>query len=1833
MKGESIGCAASRPHLKDFKALIASLLFSVLKYYALIRNLQNEGEDQLQKAVTRIQKGFKKNKYLLSVQEQRKINFESREMELDAISSDIKNIIQKCYFLSRQQCSLSDDDNDELSEDDTSMSNYNDDDGPTQQEVLGLVVDDATQMMNQDEEKGEAPFDPHMHATRKRRGRSIRSHKSNDRKETKKIRSASRARMQRRFNDLPGAPFNQSTGSTLSGGKDASRGNVDGGSSRIQSPDCYYNASRVGVNNVARKVRRRAVAASSRRATDKDSLITTAPQTKRAMSIPPRQNRGTDGNLNNLADGCAFIVDSAPTPTTQSQRKARRRQIIRKAGEQDQDASSRHRASNLQSNNLEGQGLIKEALFNELATDSLVRAKEAVREPTDAYTARQTDSDLGVSICQHSHPEQSKAASSNNTSDHSMFQRLWTSLIENNCPTIQSLIARESDALSTHVDIIVKLLRLLRLRASNLPDEQPLYGNFSRECYGYLKSFVLLQLVDSVFSLVHSSAWALPVKNCRVWLDHLRPILDELDHDHSLLDRVCDCVTRDLQPQTWYLTSNGHAFVSCVNATDWANFLASDGALRSAKVGTSRFKLFDSKLPLPRCELDALWCLLAFFSQATQKKGSASTWALVHVLIERGIFKRENTTIAPSDILLTKTATELQNVCSLLTAGKLECPANDSNMLKLLKNCILLQEQYYSLNDVSRMDLLLSAELKAAGKYFNLFWNQIFTVETPAQNDFCRVSMPTVDIARPQLRCGRNQADRTLLLPIDPLLRLCLGLICSWFNSISVEKKARRKRLKEKIKALFNEILESQQSVDKENLCVHAVEATRSSTFEDEFAESPKRRSASKAMLGDRNCRAYIFLKESAAYVAIVSHICFKERQTTGARALSEHVWNLLADDAMLADQRRFFGGDSVAPLSHNKRTDPYLCYTAAKALSFVTLLFLGLQPWCFCVHPQPAFSDYFTMFTDEDDTTLYFLISCLVSCLKRLCDCVGDSMALSSISLMIGSILYRCLELVLRQDLPAGLSQQIRALLHSHAPRILPVIKRCLVELTAASVCQSEDDMAISSLLSLLNLILLGSRPDQLSPAVHMQTTCDDPANEIWGDLDDELLAGVDLGTGIPANSYFLEICDLLEGFLDQAKPSRRFAVPEFSAARRVETGSSSQGKIAINRHLRKVCRCFTAILSDHVDSHRLTMTLSRYLTPVRTLDLGGGLPDADYHKKVAISFVINITRVAADSTKVALVVKESIELITFNLVQQVLDTKVLEKLPSNNFSRMHFLAGPDGEKESFINLTSTCTTSKRQNLLWEYKTSLAKVFDGDEVGRWLAVLDPDIQTFHNSFPKRSLEYECLDRFQQLRVIFGAPFVSREHLLPVVIGTSSDQLLQIENCMLRVEQEQTPGCWSYSDAKMIEVYACYTEIYIALIAWMFRETTICAEGQVQAVREKVCNGFLAPLLSKRTVDTRDVMYQLVRDCADIIEGRSLRSKAFAQRTLIGSGRLTELLPAAIARYCRDFMIFIAREHRQSNGTKQSSLFHALLFSDYPKEVASSFSATRNTSLVSKTDPISFSPLQRGITEYLAHVEDHYAIRSEDRIALLDLKRYALQNILAPELLLEKSIGKRTSSLTVVRYMLDAESGESTTLDEAPRMELKVLCSLTKGIRLSIQSSLASNEVDEALVVAAYRCATSLVTLPTACVDTAHVGWLIDWSAMVDADAHSLERCFLWCFVLWMKELGGSILDTRKEKYENRLTAFRDVLRREKAADKRASTLHLHLHGCGLWNDMIAAEMKLFPASTATTNIVNVYKKLQVNHEGTFQEWKPSMAVHRAASVFVMKVTQVEASL
>jgi hypothetical protein len=187
------------------------------------------------------------------------------------------------------------------------------------------------------------------------------------------------------------------------------------------------------------------------------------------------------------------------------------------------------------------------------------------------------------------------------SSGASVFLKTALSLLQTyGLMTLQELITTKSAIVYLHIRLIAECLYVLELGldVTLRTSDGLIFGMFSSNRDHFVNSLVL-QLVDSAYSVIHPEAWALQMNNRERILELLSPLRDALAKVTCLIESVSRCIVQDLECQQWRRGQSGnHAFVSSVDPEQWKSYLSTGIKRESAQSKSFRIILFCFHLPL-----------------------------------------------------------------------------------------------------------------------------------------------------------------------------------------------------------------------------------------------------------------------------------------------------------------------------------------------------------------------------------------------------------------------------------------------------------------------------------------------------------------------------------------------------------------------------------------------------------------------------------------------------------------------------------------------------------------------------------------------------------------------------------------------------------------------------------------------------------------------------------------------------------------------------------------------------------------------------------------------------------------------------------------------------------------------------------------------------------------------------------------------------------------------------------------------------------------------------------------------------------------------------------
>jgi hypothetical protein len=1448
--------------------------------------------------------------------------------------------------------------------------------------------------------------------------------------------------------------------------------------------------------------------------------------------------------------------------------------------------------------------------------------------------------------------------------------------------TLQELVSAESASLDVHVSLLAAPLRLLRLgvNSSLTPEDGVVFEIFSPGRCGRYIDFMVIQTVEAVFSLVHPSAWALKIKSPRKILRALEPLRDALGEHVHIVERAIRCLEQELEPQQWRCVRNGeHVFVSSLNPDSWLAFLDSGTPLPES--GSLRSLGFQKELP--RCEVNAMWSLLAYLSSSTkpvlEEKG-VHRWQLISKIFTRSVLAGSPTEpLPPCESQLAICAGELKHLTSLLLSGALDClPGRDSILVNLIRRSLLLQGDAFLYDEDSRMAAYPSikdekAEKRVMVKLWEMIGDETITVDI-AQGRSAEFGRT---LSSQKVAC--SVMGQPIVLPSSWITRCCLALLSAWTQRVPV-KKARLSRLANAVNSLTKSLIEECAQLDAEPVSTASSHVDPDS-FQAAFSSGPYSSSTpARSGLGPR--RKALFLREAAAYLTILSTSTALTQagdRMPYTSAMCERVWNILADTDMKSRREKILSNPDSRHAVYSG-DDSFRLYLAAKAITFLALMFLGINPWNETLTERTLKVSDSVSNEQGEESGLEFLVSCLVTCL----DCASDSRhcveITASISSCIGIVLMNARRL--HSVNPSRFLQRAICRLGTLPNMIGHTLEKSFQLLVTASFCGPEEDLCLMSLLSVLRGSLSWTKCNDiennrdvheeagaLNPRVGDGIVDEPQDDEFWGGLDDDLLASIDLATsdagGVHHSSdtgSLTGFCRLLSVSLDQAKPSKRFEIVQSmvnAITPDVAVLTASGRKLVANRS-GPLCRCLAAILaSEKSESSGTTAIVSQIWTAPVRFPAEKDHRDSDFQSSMARIISSELCNLALSSRRCRELVLRKQKEVLGNLLETLLDPKVLKKYPSCNLPRIKQNGGSSSEQKELSRLMKISDGIRKTDEFWNFCSAFGLALQGQEnetqnsrLSETSALLlnpDSDLSLHERRQIKMvpSMEKEYLDRFRIFRgIAINTHSTSAfEMVASVVLHSTLGHMVALVK-RFRIQercQGEMDSAENYGRAKIIEEISSYIEFHVSIISLVFHERQHAVSGGQSRAWYRVCDDYFSPLLQGKHIDVVSVLTQIISCAGSAHEDRG-SSVAAVVIAPTEPAAYHDMITEAILRRSREFMIEIAHDFSAGNTWRSSNFFRAMISAGTSNDDRAAWMISRSFCSKAYILPptegaITRSPLQSAIDDYLARVEKCHPLVDQDTRSLLLLKRHALKEVLIPRLGHERSlVHTKCGILRLLRLMLDTEHDEGKSADTDTRLNAYTLCYLAKGVCLTLRAALSANSVDDELVSSSFLCARSLINLPATCVDHDAVGWLIHWCSSCATDCAASDSTvkqsragYLWSFSRWLNDLGLFICDASGEAASESIQTYRNTLRKPQDPGDKNSWPPIKKDGTDIAGRMREYEKVLFPDRENDQNITNVYasRRDTSNVNVAMEVWIPNTNVQRSVKSFTAEVKPV----
>lgn len=1407
------------------------------------------------------------------------------------------------------------------------------------------------------------------------------------------------------------------------------------------------------------------------------------------------------------------------------------------------------------------------------------------------------------------------------------------------CRILQDCLSSSNPVFYSHLTLLASVLELINAKCNTFLDpSDESFIIFSAENCSEFVNFILLQLVDSVMSLVHPEAWSLQLENNEDVLLELGSLRDSLGNFFLLQERVSQCVTRELGCQEWRCVREGeHFFVSAVNPVDWENFLTA--GVKPPKITKSRYHTFDEKLP--RCEARAFWRLLDFFSRAPSLLAEDSVYSRWNLASKLAI---ENT-LSPFDLQtelplcaeqISAVLQDTEMLRMLLLSGSMRgLPKQDNNLFEVIKRSLECEAYNIRHNELYREKSypVIRDENKVM-KHLKSIWTIDNECKIPL-HDPCPFKNIAIYLGKPE--ADSSWMEQPLCLPSSMLLQQSLGLLASWKSCLMRQESQNRcKRFELAVKTLIGNFLRQANTSDCSKSLMES-ERNGHDRFRDAFSD------AAHPKCGDAEKRHGLFFIECAMYtMSVIGGL--PQQPGNNLITVFEESWSMVADDVMKSRRKQFTS--SIPSKQKLFQGDPYRLHIASRYLTCMALRSLGLNPFqgdfiSFYVTPNPL--DTIAL----DMVTFPMILSSLIACLDCACDSNHNMEIIASTAGCV-AIIFKSYCHVLSAETSIQTVQRANTLIKSFFPKLFQSIKRGLEIVTNVSCCGSEEHVCFQALLCCIRWALHAAvklnkmeeeeaRMLTSSAVVPNGPICGPAEDNEFGDLDDSFFASIDLnhiiGTRetVNDNSFeqMLEIYKLLEDFLHLGRPSITYSLAAHGS--RV---NSVPGKMVIKKWSKLVCCCLTQLVA------------ARFCPPVESISLLS-LPrvllteddkqDIHFKTKNCIILLRELCASEGNGFVNQLMFQKQGDIIHI-LLEALLRFDSFRQLPSRDIQFFRELSGETVGQEALtklLNFAMAESNGEFQQLLKSNVATLGKVLISTEENDWLSAwkVDSDLSRRWEVRILPSVEQECFNTFAFIRslLLMGKKtqdhplLIAYEHLLLSVVSVIAGNLMDLYDAI----NNHKPSPYldsipltgqSYSYAFNMLLFNIFTDMLTCLLSWAFRNQEKKDDVQTKLL-QRIWDLFISPLLRQECFDLRAGLCLLSRNLQHPVPPSQLTSST-------ESDDLRKVMQISFIRRIQGFVLFFLKSEPETiNFSFLNDIFSFVLRTDETARYLMLAVFSLDPSLSDHDEvrsPLDYMQLE--LLDYMALVERTCPIDQNQTIALNKLAIVSYEEIIAPWMFqpnLDRD--KKTRLIQVLGELLVVDVKNVGHNCMLTNMDLKFICKLCKGVAVSLKSGFISKQhVDEDRVCAVFSCYWSLLQIPASRIEASAsvIGNVLDWcyhiamSSEVDFGSSS-DLCgnYIWYLSSWLKDLGRFILNHTLEEMDTFRNTLRDSL---SLNDGIIWQIPIPRQDVEVATNLFDFELKAFIKYVPSTDVKNIYsKKDSTVSVVSFETWTPSKSVQK----------------
>jgi hypothetical protein len=1439
-----------------------------------------------------------------------------------------------------------------------------------------------------------------------------------------------------------------------------------------------------------------------------------------------------------------------------------------------------------------------------------------------------------------------------------LYSTCLSCLRKNDCPVLQQLVAHQSPALKAHVSLLVFLVGISTagLNACLTSDDKDIYDVFSPNSYRSLHRQLFIQLLDSVLSLALPQAWCMPPANALTCLQLLQPLRDALCSSGCTFEDVCKTLCLDVPVQQWQ--KNGAvAFVSSVDFGHWQRYLCQTQAEDSPSPLPSRYGMLGDVLP--RCEIDAMWSVLTYFSTTTVASPHSGhhSGKLLQDLLVRGslIDKVTDGTqpIHPSH--LETVCRDLDCLSNLLDSPSLRLSTFPETFgMELLKRALLFRADSMRSHLINASNESTRTDLNMSKTGLEALLREVTMVS--ALHCKNTAAFPS---SRPALVTPQESTRCVSILPDCKILRSCLEILLQLLQRVS-QKKLLRKRLDTAIKSLVDSLL----LLEKDANTPTGV----TDTFMRAFGEDHSAGIYSAYAFTVRESVAWIQVMQNVATHSSLTESSHTGRSLSGGQITSvfESVWEAVASDRMKSIHQSIVRQSLGCNIVHPTNT-PLYSAEITRLVSYLLQAYFGMDrqalPDIAEMRPLPQVN---TMTRSDMASVLSLLFAAYRACLICACSSQHDHKSNLAVCWHIVYSLVHARNTLLFQD---NKEELLKVLQESFTQYLLPSLHACLKTVLACTIVDEYTSQYFELLLATIQLgfsfVGVADPPCATNDVQETQQASEDD----WGDLSDDMFLSVDTiqeAVQRDCRHSILLLRDLIES-IQSSRPSLRFTVP---VTHNYNVAMTTQSKLLVSRCLAAVCECIVSILvSDHVSrAYLVDGAVLSGLQSLLSVDLEKSVEDQEYFQAVSSKLISHTAMTFTSLSALHAVMQISSCEVVATCFDLLLCAKHVRKLPAANSELVEAIGTPESrvkERAFYLhcqtrNVRSISKAIEENRSLCCHVGQLLDAENDTQASLWKDVgqlLCEGVSANASQACTTSLgwcsEQYIIDMIRYFREAFrilndsddDADETSRSKLVCSIMLSATRNLQML---MSALTSRFVVGKMKGKEARKVAFCTAYAELHVSLILFTLQQSSQCSP--LVPLLTFLAESFLPSILQQPVASLSSLLSALQLVATSIYNGKYMpHNTSFQEDTSSRLPYRSEPLDffilqhyvRSVLRRSREIICVIAKDYDVEPNKRHQCLLHSLILSKhkgyerYIKRVAQSFF------------PHYHSRQKHATTLVLASLsqEDLYkcydALWEDDTPSIVvtwhldELKCYVLHHILCPSLLSEWYINDQKQNSLLLIVDIIKEEGESASGGHSS-LDIKLLARLAKGVLVTLRHCLCRpEEAGSETMPSVYDLSRCILALPAVRVDKGGMGWLVDW-----CKAQSMSNCvkptlalFLHRFTALMAEVGRILIQSTADdvrKFRDSLNTIDDNNSVNSNSNNKAYSWPMEYaslqDAASKLSELDDAILKDCEASRAVRQTSNAYKRPSPETMNKQCEWMISKQSRESIEAFLLLV-------